>query len=205
MTDNQTTVAYINHMGGTNSIICNNIAVSILTFCIKHNSWISAAHVPGIDNTIADNKSRQFKDDTEWQLLPMHFNTITQSLNFMPIVDLFASRVNHQSPKYVSWHPDPNAIGTDAFTISWKNIKVYAFPPFCIVGRTVAKITKDGASGIISIPKWTNQCWYPNVMSITKKMVTIPKKALWLPLKPKDIHPLQEKMSLVALLVSAQH
>ena len=29
MTDNQTTVAYITHMGGTKSIICNNIAVSI--------------------------------------------------------------------------------------------------------------------------------------------------------------------------------
>ena len=29
MTDNQTTVAYINHMGGTKSIICNNIAISI--------------------------------------------------------------------------------------------------------------------------------------------------------------------------------
>eukprot|EP00794_Sanderia_malayensis_P010499 gene10499-11598_t len=204
MTDNQTTVAYINHMGGTKSATCNNIAITIWNFCIQQNCWISAAHVPGVDNTIADNKSRKFHDNTEWQLLPKHFDTITNSLNFMPTVDLFASRVNHQLNRYVSWHPDPNAIVTDAFTISWTDIKFYAFPPFSIIGDTVAKIIKDGASGIIIIPKWNTQCWFPNVMRITKQMIPIPKKALRLPSKPQETHPLEKNLSLIALLVSAQ-
>ena len=178
MTDNQTTVAYINHMGATISDTCNEIAISIWNFCMKQNCWISAAHVPGVDNTIADKNSRKFHDNTEWQLLPQHFATVTRSLNFMPTVDLFASRVNHQLNKYVSWHPDPDAIATDAFTISWSDVKFYAFPPFSIIGDTVAKIIKDRASGIIIIPKWNTQCWFPNVMSITKQMATLPKKAL---------------------------
>ena len=57
MTDSQTAVTYINHMGGIKSVSCNSIAVAIWDFCIKHNFWISAAHIPGVDNTIADNKS----------------------------------------------------------------------------------------------------------------------------------------------------
>jgi len=153
MTDSQTAVTYINHMGGTRSVACNNIALSIWDFCIKQNFWVSAAHIPGVDNTIADNQSRHFCDNTEWQLLPEHFTAITQSLNFMPTVDLFASRINHQLNEYVSWHPDPNTIATDAFTIPWTNIKFYAFPPFSIIGRTVAKIIRDAASAITIIPK----------------------------------------------------
>ena len=56
---------YINHMGGTKSVACNNIAVSNWDFGIKHNFWISAAHIQCIDNTIADNQSRHFYDNTE--------------------------------------------------------------------------------------------------------------------------------------------
>ena len=123
----------------------------------------------------------------------------------MATVDLFASRINHQLNEYVSWHPDPYAIATDAFTISWTNIKFYAFPPFSIIGRTVAKIIQDAASGIIIIPKWSTQCWFPTVMSITKQIVMIPKKSLWLPLRPQETQPLEGSLSLIALMVSAQH
>ena len=154
MTDNQTTVAYINHMGGAKSVSCNDIATSIWSFCVKQKCWISAAHVPGVNNSMAHKRSRTFCDSTEWQLLPQHFYTITKSLNFMPVVDLFASRVNHHLNKYVSLHPDPNAMATDAFTFSWTHITFYAFPPFSIIGETVAKIIKDRALGIIIIPKW---------------------------------------------------
>ena len=85
MTDSQTAVTYINHMGGIKSASCNSIAIAIWDFCIKHNLWISAAHIPSIDNSIADNISRHFYDNIELQLLPEHFNAITQSLNFMPL------------------------------------------------------------------------------------------------------------------------
>ena len=41
------------------------------------------------------------------------------SLFGKPDLDLFASRLNHQLPRYVSWIPDPNAVGVDAFTLDW--------------------------------------------------------------------------------------
>ena len=39
---------------------------------------------------------------------------ITKHLGF-PVVDLFASQVNHQTPEFVPWRPEPGAIATDAF------------------------------------------------------------------------------------------
>ena len=43
-------------------------------------------------------------------------------------VDLFATRLNHQLDHYVSWRPDPGAMATDAFHLSWKDLQGYAFP-----------------------------------------------------------------------------
>lgn len=39
--------------------------------------------------------------------------------------DLFATRLTHQLPHYVSWHPDSKAIAADAF---WASLRGYAFP-----------------------------------------------------------------------------
>ena len=42
------------------------------------------------------------------------------SLWSVPDIDLFASRVNCQIDKYISWVPDPYAKAVDAFSCDWK-------------------------------------------------------------------------------------
>ncbi|XP_071961296.1 uncharacterized protein [Antedon mediterranea] len=66
--DNTTAIAYINNMGGAKSNTCNHLAKMIWQWCTDHNIWLSAIHVPGKDNLIADNKSRHFDDEKEWML-----------------------------------------------------------------------------------------------------------------------------------------
>ena len=66
--DNTTVRAYMNNMGGTISDNCNNLAKNIWKFCIKERVWISAEHIPGGKNYIADFMSRSFNGNTEWQL-----------------------------------------------------------------------------------------------------------------------------------------
>ena len=51
-------------------------------------------------------------------------------------IDMFASRLNYQLPKYVSYLPDPHAIAVDAFSVTWNSI-VYLFPPFSVIGRVL--------------------------------------------------------------------
>ena len=68
MADNTTAIAYLNNMGGIKSRMCNELAQLIWDICIKNGSWISAAHIPGVENTIADKKSREFESSCEWEL-----------------------------------------------------------------------------------------------------------------------------------------
>ena len=64
--DNSTTVAYVNGMGDTISPGCNQIVYDILEWCVNNNSWLTATHIEGVENTEADKESRLFNDRTEW-------------------------------------------------------------------------------------------------------------------------------------------
>ena len=68
LSDNTTTVCYINNMGGSKSRARNNIAQKIWQFALERNNYLSSAHLPGKQNMSADRESRVFNDRTEWML-----------------------------------------------------------------------------------------------------------------------------------------
>ena len=67
-------------------------------------------------------------------------------------IDLFASILNHHLPRYVSWGPDSQAVSVDAFNISWKGEKFYAFPPFSLIPRCLEKVVCDEAECVLVVP-----------------------------------------------------
>lgn len=79
----------------------------------------------------------------------------------MPDIDLFATNINNKCERYVSWHPDPYCFAVDAFSLCWTDFYFYAFPPFSLVLRSLNKIIADKAEGILVVPKWDGQPWYP--------------------------------------------
>ena len=163
--DNTTAVAYLNHMGGCKSTMCDKMSREIWQWCISRNMWVSAAHVPGRLNTIADERSRKFNDRTEWKLNRQAFDRIVSHFG-VPEIDLFASRLNAQVEKYVTWHPDPGAFAVDAFTLDWKPFAFYAFPPFCMIPKCLQKIREDKARGLLLVPNWPTQAWFPQLVSM---------------------------------------
>ena len=76
-------------------------------------------------------------------------------------MDLFASALNHHVPTYISWLPNPNAYAVNAFTVSWADLQFYAIPPFSLIPPVLAKIVTDHATGLLIIPQWTTQLWFP--------------------------------------------
>lgn len=70
-----------------------------------------------------------FNDHTEWMLYPKIFNKISTLWGPFDI-DIFASRLNKQWPKYVAWKPDPNSEFIDAFSVNLSKFYFYAFPPW---------------------------------------------------------------------------
>ncbi|GFN81890.1 hypothetical protein PoB_000839600 [Plakobranchus ocellatus] len=66
--DNTTAVAYINKIGTSKSDKLDNIGQQIWQVCTGKHLWLSAAHIPGTQNTIADSESRNINEDAEWML-----------------------------------------------------------------------------------------------------------------------------------------
>ena len=131
--DNVTATSYVNNMTGMKSQTCNNIACRIWDFCTKNQLWVSATHITGTINIEADKQSRVLEDATEWKLNPGLFHKIVEKFG-KPDIHLFATRINKQLDRYVSWHPEPEAMAINAFSLTWNNNYFYMFPPFSLVG-----------------------------------------------------------------------
>ncbi|KAI8514896.1 Kinetochore-associated protein 1 [Branchiostoma belcheri] len=58
--DNATAVAYVNHVGGTRSPDLAALALEMWSWALERGLTLSATHVPGLTNTLADKCSRVF-------------------------------------------------------------------------------------------------------------------------------------------------
>ena len=94
-------VAHVNYKGGSHSPCLLALTLELWQWFLERNIMISARHVPGKLNTIADSESRVFNDSSEWKIDPP---TIFPFLNGCEI-DLFVSRLSVQLPQHVSWRP----------------------------------------------------------------------------------------------------
>ena len=130
MVDNITALSDLNHMGTRSSEKRNDLAQEIWLWCAEQNIWLTAVHVPGVENVEADRQSRLPQSPLKWTLDKAVFKDCISELNVLPTIDLFASRISHQLPNYVSWRPDPGAVSIDAFHLSWKEYVPYIFPHF---------------------------------------------------------------------------
>ena len=84
--DNSTAVAYINKMGGIKSPSVNSLSRTLWEWCIERNIIISAQHIPGKENLVADSLSREFSSNLEWSVDIDIFNQIT-NMTFVPDID----------------------------------------------------------------------------------------------------------------------
>ena len=201
--DNTTAVSYINAMGGIKSVECDELARVLWQWCIERDIWATAAHLPGVENVIADKRSRNFRDETEWMLNPKVFKELCNLMG-TPQIDLFASRLNTQLSDYVSWQPDPGAQAINAFTLDWGGLEFYAFPPFCIINKCLQKVVEDKAEGILIVPKWASQSWFPRLLQLLIDVPTVLPQSehTLIQTETGKIHPLCNKLFLLACRLS---
>ena len=158
--DNTTAVSQIVKMGSPRSKRCLVVTKEIWEFVLLHGSMITAQHIPGKLNTIADSESQIFKDNSNWKLCPQVFQGLQKMFPWIE-VDLFADRLNHQVPRFWSWRPDPLAEGVDALTVIWREMRAYAFPPFKLIHRVLRKVHNEGATLLLVAPCGANNLGIP--------------------------------------------
>lgn len=195
--DNTTAISYINRMGGVQFPSLNAMARGIWKWCESRRIWIFASYIRSAENVHADRESRRIPGETEWSLSSEAFSTVVSTLGALDI-DLFASRCNRKCKKYVSWGPDPDSYTVDAFTLTWDKYFFYAFPPLILILRVLQKIIHDQAEGIVVVPFWPSQPWYPLFSSLMIRGPVVLRPHIDLLSLPNRKHPLWETLTLVA-------
>ena len=206
LSDSSTAICYVKNMGGCKSVECNLVSKQIWQWCLKNDTWITIAHIPGSQND-ADKPSRNFNDNFEWELNGKVFDKLCNIWS-KPTVDLFASRLNFKVEHFCSYKPDPQATYIDAFSLDWGKFELnYIFPPFSMISRCICKIQKDQAKALLIVPLWSAQPWFPGLLSILidyprflrrdRNLITMPHT--------NEVHPLWQKLVMIGCLVSGDH
>ena len=149
-TDNNTTKAYLNHMGGRSRVLS---AIAHQTWSVAHQFGIHlvAVHRPGRLNERADRLSRWKQDSTELKLRPALFQAADRRWGPHSI-DLFGSRINKQLRRFVAWKPEPQAVALDGLQFPLKGENPWCFPPEALIGRLLSKIIREQATITLVAP-----------------------------------------------------
>ena len=122
--DNITAVSYINHRGGTESkVLC--IVITICSWCTERDIILQLERLPSQLISQADHESKAVRDRCDWKLKQLVFFQI-QAVRGPLEIDLFASRLTRQLPRFYSWRLDPEADATDAFMQNWATCRGFA-------------------------------------------------------------------------------
>ena len=103
---------------------------------------------------------------SEWTLNPSIFLQVCQVIVPRPEIDLFASTLNFQLPKYCACCRDPQAWKVDGLSFLWSGLPLYAFPPFSILPTVLEKIVQEGADVALVAPFWPQRPWFLKLLSL---------------------------------------
>ena len=147
MCDNLMVVAYVNKQGGTVSRALCSLTSRFLRWTESLDVHLDARYLPGQANVLADLLShRRQVVGTEPSLHPQVARSLLRVWG-NPSIDLFATSLNVKLPLYCSLVPDPKAVFEDAFRHPWDDLDLYAFPPFPLIGRVIARVRESSRDG----------------------------------------------------------
>ena len=165
MCDNSTVVAYVNKQGGTVSRSLCLLTSRLLRWTESFDVHLDARYLPGESNVLADVLSRRGQVvGTEWSLHPQVARALLRAWG-NPSIDLFATCLNAKLPLYCSLVPDPQAVFEDAFCHPWDDLDLYAFPPFPLVGRVIARVQESSRVAMTLVaPLWPEKEWFADLL-----------------------------------------
>ena len=165
MCDNSTVVAYVNKQGGTVSRPLCLLTSRLLRWTESFDVHLEARYLPGESNVLADVLSRRGQVvGTEWSLHPQVARALLRTWG-NPSIDLFATCLNAKLPLYCSLVPDPQAVFEDAFRHPWDDLDLYAFLPFALVGRVIARVQQSSRVAMTLVaPLWPEKEWFADLL-----------------------------------------
>ena len=181
---------------------CHHKVLKIWQWSIIYKNHLSATHIPGKLNKVADKESRSNYADSQWMLQSKFFNLALEHLCFKPEIDLFPISINTLFGNYAAFRSDPWTMYIAAFSIYWSDLNFYAFPSISVIPSVLSKVKQDIPEGIIVVPFWPTKAWYRVILKmlvLTPILLNSRKSLLALPQTPNLVHPMWKKVSMLVV------
>ena len=197
--DNQNVQSYMENGGGKLQDMVQlvrkiwNLTVA-WDISIYKTEWLSSE-----ENHIADQESR-ITDHNEWTVAATVFRRINQLWGPFSI-DRFASHLNHKTTRFNSWRLCPGTEAVDCFTQDWKGENNFVVPPLNLIHRVINHIQETRAFGVLIVPVWESQAWWPQLMEIMTSCIKLPPaESAFLPGPSQQVEPwLNKKWDFLAV------
>ena len=169
LSDNVTTVAYINHMGGPTKRL-SDLMSTIWSFVHSIGVTLTSKHLAGVRNVRVDRLSR-IVSPCDWQLSRRVFCHL-DSLWGPHTVDRFASSHNTQLQRFNSMYAEPQTEAVDALAQqNWGEEMNFVNAPFWMIPKILRVVKSQQAEATIIPPVRKSQPWYRTLkkMSLTSR------------------------------------
>ena len=167
---------YVNRQGGTKYPPLSYSIWVLRNFALENNMHLKAAHILGSLNIFTDQLSRERVWPKEWQIHKIVVQTLFQIWG-TPLIELFASKENKQTPVFCSLIPHQDALAIDALSISWKGMFAYVYPQICLIPKVLQHMEQFHCHIILIAPKRPHGFWNQDLL---KFLIACPRKLpLW--------------------------
>ncbi|KAK3279806.1 hypothetical protein CYMTET_12326 [Cymbomonas tetramitiformis] len=91
-------------------------------------------------------------------------------------VDLFASEISAQLPRYYAAWKDPRCEGVDSLTYDWRGENNWVNPPWALLDEVAHKLREEGAVATVVAPYWPGQSWFRELEALATEVVIMPRR-----------------------------
>jgi hypothetical protein len=178
--DNTTAVAAIRRWGSRSPSIGKAIE-PLLRWALRHNVSLTAEHIPGIENGLADRLSRWSATRNEWGLTHSTLTSLTTRCPRLAqlSIDLFASDAHHLLPRFVTIDWCPEAQWIDAFSQPWTDECPLLVPPINMIEAVLGRLLDDVPRlSLLVTPFWQSASWWATAMSLASNLYRLAPTAV---------------------------
>jgi hypothetical protein len=183
---------------------------AIFSLLTRADIRITAVHIPGITNTLADGLSR-LDLAGDYELDQATYQRGITTLQVTPSIDCFATMYNRKCPRFFAPSMGKNAQGAiaiDAFSQNWSTETLpYLHPPIATIPRVMQKILAEKIFAVLVVPFWPGHSWWSTIQPLILRSVDLGPTNQVLkrgPTMDPKAHKLPQGRLLMCLISSAQ-
>jgi len=200
--DNQAVVSLLRHGSSRSAQLMAELRV-VWKLLLDFGITLDPVYIRSANNP-ADAPSR-YRDSSDWTFRPGLRRRLRDLWRSPFSLDPFATAATAMARNFCSLRDEEQHTAADGFSVSWSGHDLFLNPPWRLLSRVLRKIAADRARGVLIIPRWPSQHWWPQVLTLRASWHALPlPRHCVLPLHPGRVDPFANHSTrLVALAFDA--